>query len=124
MKDESNSTNVNQPYDEKLVAIIGYITPIGWVAAYMLNNTQKSQLAFYHLRQSLLMFLIGAVLYVFQVMVLMIPYVGWLINLISAPIGIALLILWIMGIIFAINGEEKPIPFIGDKAQQIFNGIK
>jgi len=33
------------------------------------------------------------------------------------------LIMWIIGIIGAINGERKPIPFIGEQAQRTFSNI-
>jgi uncharacterized membrane protein len=38
-------------------------------------------------------------------------------------VKVGLLILWIIGFIGAINGEQKPIPLIGEKAQSIFSGI-
>ena len=34
-----------------------------------------------------------------------------------------LFVLWIIGLIGAINGEQKPIPLIGDRAQSMFSGI-
>jgi uncharacterized membrane protein len=32
-------------------------------------------------------------------------------------------IMWIIGFIGAVNGEQKPIPLIGDMAQKMFPGI-
>jgi uncharacterized membrane protein len=32
-------------------------------------------------------------------------------------------VLWVMGLISAINGEEKPMPLIGEKAQEIFKNL-
>jgi uncharacterized membrane protein len=40
----------------------------------------------------------------------------WLIN-------VAFFILWIVGLIGAINGEERPIPIIGPIAQNMFAGM-
>jgi len=36
---------------------------------------------------------------------------------------LGLLALWIIGLIGAINGEKKPIPFIGEHAQRLFPNI-
>ena len=112
-----------QGMDGKTIAIISYLTIIGWVIAYVMNSNNKSQIAIYHIRQSLFLMLAGIVLYTIQTMLLLIPFLGWLIALLSIPIGIGLLILWILGLIAAINGEEKPMPLIGEKAQELFKGI-
>ena len=124
MENEKNSNSNMQGIDGKTIAIISYLTIIGWVIAYVMNSNNKSQIAIYHIRQSLFLMLAGIVFYIVQTMLLLIPYLGWLIALLSIPIGLALLILWIMGLISAINGEEKPIPLIGAKAQQVLSSIK
>jgi uncharacterized membrane protein len=89
-----------------------------------MNSNNKSQLAIYHIRQSLFIMLVGIAFYIVQTMLLFIPYLSWLISLLLFPIGLALFVLWGMGLISAINGEEKPIPFVGEKAQQLLCGIK
>lgn len=33
------------------------------------------------------------------------------------------ILLWLVGLIAAINGATKPIPLIGKKAQEVFAGI-
>jgi uncharacterized membrane protein len=38
-------------------------------------------------------------------------------------IRIIFIILWLIGFIGAVNGEKKPIPIIGEKAQTLFKGI-
>jgi len=38
-------------------------------------------------------------------------------------IRLGLFILWVIGFIGAINGESKPIPLIGERAQTMFSGI-
>ena len=39
--------------DGKTVAIIAYITLIGWIIALVMNNGNKTVLGSYHIRQSL-----------------------------------------------------------------------
>jgi uncharacterized membrane protein len=38
-------------------------------------------------------------------------------------IRLGLFILWLIGFLGAVNGEKKPIPLIGEKAQTMFSGI-
>lgn len=124
MQNENNTNASTQAMDGKSIAIISYLTIIGWVIAYVMYNNNKSQLAIYHLRQSLFIMLTGFAFYIVQTMLVIIPYLGWLISLILIPVGLVLFIFWIMGLIYAINGEEKPIPLIGAKAQQLLSSIK
>ena len=41
------------PNNSRALAIITYITFIGWIIAFMLNNKQKHSLVTYHQKQSL-----------------------------------------------------------------------
>ncbi|MBT4471990.1 MAG: hypothetical protein HOC64_00115, partial [Bacteroidetes bacterium] len=41
------------PNNSRALAIISYITFIGWIIAFMLNNKQKHALVTYHQKQSL-----------------------------------------------------------------------
>ena len=93
----------------KLVAILSYITLIGWIIALILNQQNKTSLGSFHIRQTLLIMIAGIVLS-------WIPLVGWILSII-------LFIFWIMGLIYAIKGEEKEVPLIGGLAQQWFKGL-
>lgn len=124
MQNENNTNTGTQQMDGKSIAIISYLTIVGWVIALVMNSNNKSQLAIYHIRQSLFIMLVGIAFYIVQTMLLFIPYLSWLISLLLFPVGLALFVLWVMGLISAINGEEKPIPIVGEKAQQLLCGIK
>jgi len=93
----------------KVIAILSYITIIGWIIALIMNTSEKSKLGSYHIRQTLL-------LYIFAVILSWIPIVGWI-------LGIVLFIFWILGLVAAINGEQKEMPIIGGLAQQWFKGL-
>lgn len=108
-KKASTKQNIKKKDQAKLVAILSYITIIGWVIALVLNMNQKTKLGSFHLRQALIIVLAGMV-------VMWIPLVGWL-------LGIILFVLWIIGLIGAINGQEKEIPIIGKYAQDWFKGL-
>ena len=105
--------------DPKTVAIISYITIIGWLIAYFgMYNNNKSSLAGYHLRQTLLLYIIGLAVNILTRMFFW-SFMFWG----SSIIYLVLLVLWIIGLIAAINGEEKPIPLIGDAAQKMFHNL-
>ncbi len=105
----------------KTTAIVGYITIIGWLIAYFgMHQSKKTSLGSYHLRQSLLLFICAIV---FQIIAYAITIAMPAIGLIFSLLSLGFLVLWIMGLIAAINGEEKPMPLIGAKAQEMFKGI-
>ncbi len=111
----------------KTAAIISYFTIIGWLIAYFaMHKDNKTALGSYQLRQTLLFSIITiAVSWIFNFIVgILIISTGifsliYIINIIY----IALFIVWIIGFIGAINGEQKPMPIIGEKAQTMFPAI-
>ncbi len=111
--DNGGSNIVN---DGKNIAIIAYLTIIGLIIAFVLNNEKRNDFATYHIRQSLgiflTLFVIGIVNYI--------PYIGWIISSIGALLCI---ILWIIGIINAANGNKKPVPILGEQYNSLFSGI-
>lgn len=101
----------------KNMATIAYITLIGLIIAFVQNNEKKNTFAFFHTRQSLGLCVTGLTLGVIG----MIPILGWIVYI----LGIFVLIyMWIMGLMNAINGKEKTIPFLGNKYEEWFKGIK
>jgi uncharacterized membrane protein len=107
--------------DGKTISIISYFTWVGWIIAFILYNSNKSQLAAFHIRQSLLLMILLVLAYIIQIMLIFIPFLGWAI---ICLLWIGLVVLWVLGLIAAINGQEKPMPVIGNLAQNIFSGIK
>ena len=98
------------------VAIVAYFSLIGFIVAYVMHSNNKTTLGAYHLRQALGIMLTGLVIYV----VLLITIVG----ILAIPfVGIGILVLWIIGLISAINKQEKPVPLLGAFYQKTFAGI-
>ncbi len=98
-----------QAQEDKTIAILSYITFIGWIIALILHQNNKTSLGAYHLRQTLGIFLTGIILSI-------IPIIGWI-------LGLVLFVFWILGLISAVQGEEKPIPLLGEFYQNIFKGL-
>lgn len=101
--------------DPKIISIVSYLTIVGWVVAYVLNRP-KSGLATFHVRQALGLHL----LFVACNMVFSIPVLGWIVGVLGF---ILLFLLWALGILAALNGEEKRIPFLGDSFQDWFKSL-
>ncbi|MDQ1162396.1 putative membrane protein [Chryseobacterium sp. SORGH_AS 447] len=100
----------------KTLAILSYITIIGWLIAYFKSkdHTHKNDVVTYHLEQGLGFFIVSIVLNILLSVITSIVPSLYFINI----IGIVLLIIWIIGIVHAANEEKKPIPLIG----KIFEG--
>ena len=111
----------------KTAAIISYLTPIGWLIAYFgFYQNNKTALASYHLRQTLLFYIVWAILrFGLSILLSAIWLATGFFSLFTLlwVIQIIFFVLWIIGLIAAVNGEQKEIPVLGDKAQRIFSGL-
>lgn len=81
--------------DAKTTGIVAYLTWIGLLIAILAGDKEGAK---FHVNQALVITLFS--------MLAVIPCIGWL-------WGIFMFICWIMGLIAAINEEEKEVPLIG-----------
>ena len=108
--------------EDRTVAILTYITIVGFIIAIVMHNGKKTALGAFHLRQGLGFFLTGLVIWIPCVIISVIPFVNLVMILVWPLLGISLLVLWIMGLIAAVNGEQKPMPVVGEYYQKWFAG--
>jgi len=111
----------------KAVGIISYFTIIGWLFAYSaFHRDEKTEIGSYQLRQTLLLHI------VFMVVMFGLPFIlgafwtsGGIFSLsyFMRLLEIAFFVLWIVGLVGAINSEKKPIPLLGERAQSMFSTI-
>jgi uncharacterized membrane protein len=101
--------------EDRTVAILAYITLIGFIVAIFLHQNHKTQLGAFHLRQVLGMVLTGAAGAACSV----VPILGWIAWFLVA---IALFVLWILGLLSAVRGEMRPVPLLGEQYQRWFAG--
>jgi uncharacterized membrane protein len=119
-----NSSTPVQTDNGKTVAIVSYLSIIGWIIAYVMHGNNKTLLGAFHLRQTIALFIAGICIWIVQMLLVLIPYIGWVLDILLIFAYIGLFILWLIGFIAAINGQEKPMPLIGSRAQQWFAGIQ
>src|SRR5262249_14264492 len=101
------------------VAILSYITLVGFIAGIIIHSNKKTQLGSFHLRQSLGIFLTAIALGFGQIPLLIIPILG---HLCAFALWVGIFALWIMGLIGAVKGEMKPLPVVGEMYQKWFGG--
>lgn len=109
-KEESKRTfDAANPDAGKNVAIIAHITLIGWIVALIMNNQNRTEIGSFYIRQVLGIGLLGLVVS----WIPLINFIGW----------IFVLILWIMSLMSAINGTQKPIFLLGTQFQEWFKSL-
>jgi uncharacterized membrane protein len=99
----------------KTTAIISYLTFIGTIIAFIMNQNKQNSFASFHIRQAVGLIILSMFVGFLQRYV----HFGFVGNILSFGV----LVLWILGLISAIQGEEKAIPLLGDKFQEWFKNI-
>ena len=93
--------------DTKTTSWVSYITFIGWIVAYLAGDKEGAK---FHLNQSLVLWIGYLIMMIASKILIFIPILGAI-----AVFGayIFLFVMWIMGLIAAINQEEKELHIIG-----------
>ena len=81
--------------DTKTTSIVAYLTWIGLLLAILAGDKEGAK---FHINQALVILLFS--------LLSIIPCLGWI-------WGIFMVVCWIMGLIAAINQEEKEVPLFG-----------
>lgn len=100
--------------DSKLFAFLAVLlSVIGFLIAYIAKKDDKYVM--FYAKQSLVLFFAWLIVWVASMILGFIPVIGWLI---IALAEIGLLILWIVGMVYAFSGEMKQIPLVGPFADK------
>ncbi len=89
--------------DKKTTDIVAYLTWVGLVIAFIMGEREGSK---FHINQSLVIWIAGTICG----FVSAIPLLGALVGMVG---GIFCFVCWFIGMIGAIQGTEKPVPFLG-----------
>lgn len=109
-------TNKTSETQDKTIAIISYLTLIGLIIAFVMNNDKKELFASFHIRQSLGLTLTSLALSLINI----IPILGWIVSIVGFFV---LLYMWIVGLLNAINGKYKTVPILGDKYEEWLKSV-
>ena len=120
----SSNTTSNQPMtsdEDKTVAILAYITLIGFIIAIVQHSSNKTKLGAYHLRQAVGFMITGIAMSIILVLIALpmlsmrtsVADYAMFIYLISFVIWIGLFVCLIISIINAASGRLKPAPIFG-----------
>lgn len=101
--------------DRKLFAFLGvFLTVIGFIIALAVKKNDKYVM--YYGKQGLVLFVVWIIALIVASVFAWIPGLGHVINYV---LYLAMLALWIIGIIYSLSGEMKPIPLVGQYAEMI-----
>jgi uncharacterized membrane protein len=111
----------NNPYgypmedveEGKLFAILSYIIPLVFLVPLIQKDNHFS---LFHAKQVLLLVLACVAVSVLTA----VPILGCITFILFLPI----LVFVIMGLVFAIQGQYKPLPFLGQYAEEWFKGVQ
>ncbi len=117
--------------DGKTKAIVAHVTWVGWLIAFIVNNSEKDEFASYYIRQQLGLILTlmcyWMAAFAMGIMGGFIPFVGILVALflifLNMAVGIGAFVFWLISLIGAINGEERPVPWLGEYYQKWFGSL-
>lgn len=104
------------------MGIVAYITIIGFIVALVLYGQPGKKNAFngFHLRQVLGLALIWIAASLVLGVMAVIPIINFLALPLFPLVGFAFLVLWIIGLVSAVNGQQKPVPVLGATIQDVF----
>jgi uncharacterized membrane protein len=114
--------------DKKTLALISYITIIGWLISYFLSKEkEKDSFVTYHQKQSLGLFIVwlvySVVVYIISFILALISLKLLLIASLLYYVSLLFLVLMIIGILNAVNNVKKPLPLIGSYFENKFGFI-
>ncbi|SHN25050.1 hypothetical protein [Mucilaginibacter sp. OK098] len=113
--------------DGKTAGLCSYFFVLGWSVSYFgYHQTEKTSLSSFQLRQTLLLYI--TYISIRYGVLLFLDRMGLLEGIFSSFnvivfVNALFILLWIIGLTGARNGEEKPIPVLGKLAQNIFPAI-
>jgi len=94
--------------ERKFIAVISYLTIIGWLVALIFHNKHETKFTKLHLQQALFLHLLSLI---------------FAFNSFLKIFNVLVLVFWIIGIIDASMGRKKPLPLIGKISLKLFKDI-
>ena len=100
--------------DSKVFAFLAvFLTIIGFLIAFLAKKNDKYVM--FYAKQSLVLFIAMAIVWAASFVLLFVPIIGWIALCVAYVI---LIVLWVIGWIYALSGKMKPLPLIGKYASK------
>ena len=99
----------------KLCAFLSYLL-VGIIWYFADDKMKKNDFVKFHVKQGIIFLIAGLIFSALGSIFVSVPALGSLIN---SLLGLCVLILFIFGIINALNGKETPLPIIGGFAKKL-----
>ncbi|WP_084710725.1 DUF4870 domain-containing protein [Ornithinibacillus californiensis] len=110
-EEKKTSNKTSSGMDENLAGLLSYL--VGFVTGIIFLLIEKeSRFVRFHALQSIFVFV---ALFVLNIVLSFIPFIGWAISLIIAPLSF---VLWIVLMIQAYQGKLFKLPIIGDMVEK------
>jgi uncharacterized membrane protein len=97
----------------RTVAIISYLTIVGFIAAIVMHQSTRTELGAFHLRQMFGLVLTAAA----GSLLAVVPILGWIVWIVLV---LGIFVLWALGLLAALRGEAQPCPIVGAHYQRWF----
>lgn len=100
--------------ESKLFAFLAtFFSIVGFAIAILAKKDDKYVM--YYAKQSLVIFIISVIAGIIKWVLFIIPILG---QVIYAALAIIIFVLWLLSWIYALSGEEKPVPLVGKYAKK------
>jgi uncharacterized membrane protein len=101
--------------ERKLFAFLAtFLSIVGFVITLVIKR--DDEYVMYYAKQSLIIFIIGAIAGILRSMLDWIPIIGWIIGF---ALTILVILIWIVSWMYALSGEKREIVFVSDWAKNI-----
>lgn len=111
-KTVNENTGVANAQDDKLIGILSYLGLL-WIVAFILYGNKKTEYNKFHVKEGLGLIIFWVAIYIVNFIFMRIPILNLIWWLIAIFIWIFIMVIAIIGIINAANGNQKPLPLIG-----------
>ncbi|MBQ1317681.1 MAG: hypothetical protein IIY46_09410 [Lachnospiraceae bacterium] len=113
LKNVQDYTPEFDPRDVAANKAMGVFAYLGILVLIPLLGAKNSPYARFHANQGLSLAICEIVISMVLRVLGRIPYLGWIFSIIGSLVGIACLVLAIMGIVNGANGRAKELPIVG-----------
>lgn len=108
-KDHTSEFDSADVEKNKILSLFAYLSILLLIPYFLAKD---SKFARFHIKQGVVLLIAGLVVYLLDLVLGGIPLVGAIVGIVCAVAWIAIVVLCIMGIYYAVTGKAKELPII------------